>query len=474
MANNQDKAQEGVLSDVAKLSTEPKRDQSFDEMIEAVPMDAAIVKAENDSLATMARLHPRDETVVLTAMLEELEAVPSLITGEVNKYYYRIKNRGKGLTVRAAETIARRWRNNMTTVQVSMTTEGAIATGVFIDLETNVRSNIPKTVSRYSRRRICDEKGNFTGKYRMKRLAPDEFALEIDKQAAKAYRNAVLRSIPPYIILAVIAKIEEIEGAKFKEPGSVEKMLALFLEVGVTRETIEQHLGHPIKSTNKDEFVEMRAIYSGIAGGETSAKKAFALEEEKPERPSGPVGKEAFTPKGEEIEFVSVEGAKKTLVGSGTHRGYEETLLLEFLVDAIGAIIRDNKGITAIKIKAALKEKHGQEVTEKLIASVLERMIEEGEIAEGKEAFMPEKEEKKDAKKDADKLAEEVTLRDVLLKIVQENKGLTVNQVQARIAKEHNRNVTETAIRSLLKRMHDDGDIDRSTKDSILVYGPMK
>ena len=161
----------------------------------------------------------------------------------------------------------------------------------------------------------------------------------------------------------------------------MDKLLSSFIEIGVTRETLEQHLGHPVKSITEEEFVDLRGIYSGIAGGEISAKNAFMLEEEKPERPSGPVGKEVFT---------------------------------------------------------------------------------------------PEEEKKKDAKKDTDTLAEEATLRDVLLKIVQENKGLTVKQVKEIIANEHDRNVDFNALCTLLSRMCDDGDIDKFIKDSIPVYGPMK
>ncbi len=396
MANNQDKVQSDVLSDVEKLAMESKRDQDFDSMVEAVPMDVAVVKAENDSLAMMARLHPRNESWALEAMLKELEAVSSLITGDKNEYFYRIKNRGEGLTIRAAEMIVRRWGNCTTNVRIAKVEDGAVATGVFVDLENNVQTSIPTVVSRYERRRIYDGHGEFTGKYKMKRLDPDEFAIAIGRQSSKAFRNTVFRSIPRYVTMAIIAKIKKIEGTKYKEPGAIDKMLASFLEVGITRETIEQHLGHPVKSIDEDEFVDLRAIYSGIIEGETSAKKAFALEEESPERPSGPVGEEVFTPKEEKKD------SKKSA---------DETLAEELM-----------------------------------------------------------------SQKDADKaLANEATLRDVLLKIVLENKGLTVKEIVKIIKEKYDRDSIKVgAAYDILNRMVEDGDIDKTLVKSIPVYGPMQ
>lgn len=265
--NNLDPSMEILAQSDQRRKTNADKEPDF-KQLETMTAQGAIIKAENESMAMMARMNPRNQQRSLDRMLDEVEANPSA----AEYYWYKIPNRGEGLTIRAAEMMMRNWGNCGAGAKiVSLQDESAIVEGQYIDYETMVMIRTPKVVSRYSYRK---GKG-------MSRLPEDEYATKIDAAASKALRNAIERSIPVHIKAAFEMRVKQLIAGQVDK--NSEKLILAFMKIGVTAKTLERKIGRPLKKLSEEEFLDLRGLYTAIESGEISKEQAFAQVEDTPE-----------------------------------------------------------------------------------------------------------------------------------------------------------------------------------------------
>lgn len=253
----------------------------------------ALVRIQDDQIQRIAVERPRNVEKVLEAALAEVELAPEFAI----KNYYSIEyGRGdkattvEGLSVRAAESLARLWGNcAVSSAPLEETEDRAVCVGTFLDYEAGFIRRETVRVSRIQQRREGPDV----------RLAGRAWATEIAKGCSIAARNATLRSLPPALqsrywtgVRNVIAKHETPD-----EPKGVERFWAAVVYFvtsrGVSREQLEAFLGHPADvehPPSESEVVRLRAARNAIEQGEADARDVFGVELErvaKVETPSG-------------------------------------------------------------------------------------------------------------------------------------------------------------------------------------------
>lgn len=227
-------------------------------------------------------------------------------TGEWRDVY------AEGLSIRFAEVAMRRMGN----MQCKATTvfddaRCRVITVFAVDYETNATwemdLTIPKTVERKNLKKgqqALGERRNSRGDRVFIVEATDaEVKLTAAAEISKAARTCILRLVPGEIqdeAFEACKKIQSDKSAKDPKAG-VKRMLDAFADLGVRPSEIEQWLGHTIESGNRDEFMQLSKISSGIREGELvwpdvlAARIADLAERAKNKAPASPAAPAAVT-----------------------------------------------------------------------------------------------------------------------------------------------------------------------------------
>lgn len=237
----------------------------------------AVIKIENETMASVAVQRPRDEQAVITGALKELELVPE----EAGKAYYSIPYKERqpdgstktvkveGPSVKAAMALARRWGNCTTGARVlNEDAEGFDVEGFFIDLETNFRITRPQRVSKWFKPRAGGQQ----------LLSVDRQLMAVQSGASKAIRNACLAALPAYLVAAYDKKARAIVGGKLDAPAdkkTVDAVLAAFLKLKVTKEQLEAHVELKVEQWTGTEVADLRGLWNAINDGQTTVEEAF-------------------------------------------------------------------------------------------------------------------------------------------------------------------------------------------------------
>lgn len=271
---------------------------------------AALVRAENEGMSVIAIQRPRDEKKIHKAALAELELVPRLAARAYYTLPFKNHVRGcrkrktcncptnyvRGMSVKGAMSLARRWGNCAATVRViDDTLESATLEGVFLDLETNARFCTPKVVSKW---RTWDGK--------RVRLWDADLEKLIAATASKAKRNAILDGLPDWLVedyyqtARRIALEEETKANAGSQESLAERIVKAFGGYSVTAEMIERRLGHPLDKLTDEEVLDLRGIMNALRDKEITVEEAFEPEPEE-------------LPKNEsDVDTVLAGGAKTT------------------------------------------------------------------------------------------------------------------------------------------------------------------
>lgn len=181
-----------------------------------------LVRAENDTLSSVAIARPRSVTDVRTRLIAELQALPTMAAGAWYSIPYKTREGGvektvnvEGPSVRTARRIAQLWGNcSVESRIIDSGDDFCDVAGVAIDFETNYRYSIPLRVSRY-------EVQKKTGQ--VYKLSDDRWATKIAAARSKAIRNAIFGVIPEALVEEYVAIAKEIaskpkQGRPPKEP----------------------------------------------------------------------------------------------------------------------------------------------------------------------------------------------------------------------------------------------------------------
>lgn len=269
----------------------------------------ALVRLENETQMQIAVQRPRDEVLILKSALAELDTYPdaaeeAIYSKPVGRLpecpkcgaetHYREKcgkcgadvpqKFAEGLSIRAAESLANRWRNSSFGAQI-VADDGTIVDGVavFCDYEMNTRRAFPFRVSRQFKRR-----DGSVGRHQEDRFND----LVVRAALSKALREAIVRSLPAGLKHAYEAKAREVMAAKVgTDPDQVKRMLLKFSALGGTQTMIERLIGRKVGEMTKADFIRLRGVANAIEAGEMTAEAAFAVQAE--ETTTGGTGSQA-------------------------------------------------------------------------------------------------------------------------------------------------------------------------------------
>lgn len=243
--------------------------------------------AERRSQQDFALANPRNEKAILEGALAELAMVPELAEKSFYVIPYQDKKTGKtvnveGPSIKAAMALGRRWGNCTNGARVSDgNDERIIVEGVFIDLQTNVRTLRTISVSRF-----------FVAKNTKQRfpLREDRLNMAIQAGMSKAVRNATLATLPAYLVEAHFAEAKriagggKIKGSKVKAapvPERYQKMYEQFKILGVDQKTVESYINGKVDPLLDDSQIigYMIGVANAIRDNQTSIEEVFGKQD---------------------------------------------------------------------------------------------------------------------------------------------------------------------------------------------------
>ena len=96
-------------------------------------------------------------------------------------------------------------------------------------------------------------------------MAVQPLVQEIQAGTSKAMRNATLAGLPRGLVRTYYERSRAIAEREAKKKWS--QLLTAFREFGVTRDRLEQHLGHPVEKVTDAEIVDLRGAYNALKDG---------------------------------------------------------------------------------------------------------------------------------------------------------------------------------------------------------------
>ena len=268
---------------------------------------AIVTKSELSTLIEFAKANPRN----LPALLSELEQMVTQDIRIAEKCHYMLKRherksgkvkRIEGPSIRFAEMLYYQWGNvkaGSRTVEVGDT--HVTAQGVCLDAQKLV------FISTETRRSIVNRSGQ--------RYSDDMVNMTANAAGALAKRNAVLQVIPAVFYMPALNAARKVAlGDVSTLPDRKEKALALFADLGVTREAIEKYLETPIDKMTLHDLSDLRMTYHAIEDGLTTAEEVFS-EYGKVEPPTGRTKVIGKKPEATEATKPPTTGAQEAAVG---------------------------------------------------------------------------------------------------------------------------------------------------------------
>ena len=234
--------------------------------VQQADMLQAINRSEIDIQIATAKTYPRD----ITRSLERIKAIATLDTETAEDCFYALRGRGndtqliEGVSVRLAEIIAGAWGNlRVATRIVGNDGKTITAQAVCHDLETNL------AVSLEVKRRITDKSG--------KTYSDDMQVVTGNAASAIAFRNAVLKIVPPAVTKRVINDIKQVAmGHGLTRETQMQRMADYFAKLGVTLKELLAYLGiKNIIEVTDDMVFELRGLANAIKEGTTTVQETF-------------------------------------------------------------------------------------------------------------------------------------------------------------------------------------------------------
>lgn len=227
----------------------------------------AINRSEIDIQISTAKTYPRD----ITRSLERIKTIATLDTETAEDCFYALRRgRGndaqliEGVSVRLAEIIAGAWGNlRVATRIVGNDGKTITAQAVCHDLETNL------AVSLEVKRRITGKDG--------KTYSEDMQVMTGNAASAIAFRNAVLKIVPPAVTKRVINDIKQVAmGQGLTRETQMKRMTDYYAKLGVTQKELLAYLGiKNIVEVTDDMVFELRGLANAIKEGTTTVQETF-------------------------------------------------------------------------------------------------------------------------------------------------------------------------------------------------------
>ena len=248
-------------------------------------------ESQMKALVGMAKLYPRDEDAARARIMKACERP---VFAEKALYRFpRGKSMVEGLSVDFAREAARCWGNMMVSHRiVSEDDERVHIRGLVFDAETGLLTEHEDKF-----RKLIYRKADGWKK-------PDERELRelVNRRGAICERNAILKALPADLKEEAHEAANRTHKGKAKrdvtenKPASVDKLLASFSEIEVTKKMLENKLQHGIADIDDKELAELRKVAKSIRDGNTVVADHFGKPAVGGETEEGTLGVEDLSP----------------------------------------------------------------------------------------------------------------------------------------------------------------------------------
>lgn len=265
---------------------------------------AVLNRSEIDIQIATAKQYPRD----IARCLERIKTIATLDTETAEDCFYALR-RGKGndakliegVSVRLAEIIAGAWGNiRIATRIIGNDGRKITAQAVCHDLETN------EAVSLTVDRSIVTKEG--------KTYTEDMQVVTGNAASAIAFRNAVLKVIPPAVTKKVVKDIKAVAmGQGLDHETQLNRMFGYFGKLGVTKKEVYAYLGVTSNIEISDEMIfELRGLANAIKEGTTTVQETFRQAAESEKMAKEAKAKAESSKKKAEAAMAAAQGKKTT------------------------------------------------------------------------------------------------------------------------------------------------------------------
>jgi hypothetical protein len=242
----------------------------------------------------LAHKYPRSIRKITDECTIALKEAPEF----ASKAYYSIPYKNsfggtemvEGPSIKAAMELARSWRNCVNAGQIVEDSEDRVLVqGMFWDFEANEGTlrqvSVPKK----------------TWSKKMQRVIPvreDRLNIMIQAGISKAVRNAILASLPAYIVdgyfkfakKQALLTLDQKKNGK-KAESRLDRCVSKFKPLGVTKEQIQEYMAGSSRETEDEVFEDLLGIFTAIKDGQKKAEEVFGGNEK--EEPKGPISAES-------------------------------------------------------------------------------------------------------------------------------------------------------------------------------------
>ena len=258
------------------------------------PQELSMSADVMDALMSRARKYPRDIELVQERAMKELMIVPELAA---RSYYSIPYNQGKqnetlveGPSIKAAMTLCRNWGNAFNQGRVSGEDKSNVmCQGIFIDLETAIITLREIKASKFYKPK---------GRENVIPCNADMLYNRIQASQSKATRNAILASLPDFLVWSYFQRAKAIV---INPPASMGKPVESLQErirkakaficrtFTVTPEEMENYLLDNADSIEDDGslLVHLQGLYNSLKDGNAKADDVFRAGQ-KPDLPPMP------------------------------------------------------------------------------------------------------------------------------------------------------------------------------------------
>ncbi len=221
----------------------------------SVEIESQRAIAEAQGQLTLAKKFPRD---TLAAMAEMKDACKYPAFAAIA--FYTVPNRGTGLSIRAAEEIARIYGNIQYGHRELSRGTGKSEIEVFAwDMEKNNRSIRQITVEH-----VVDTKNG------PKKLTDQaDIDNKIANVAAKQMRGRILALVPKFMVAECINDCKKTLSGGNDVPIAerIKSMLSAFAKINVSKKQIEKYIGFSLNDVSTDEIADLIGVYNAIKEG---------------------------------------------------------------------------------------------------------------------------------------------------------------------------------------------------------------
>lgn len=239
----------------------------------AVKSDGAMVATEQhraiqevQAAMVIAKRFPRDQYAAYERIINACKR-PTLAEGALYAYP-RGGTTVTGPSIRLAEAVAQAWGNLQFGIRELSQSDGESEVEAFAwDVETNTRQ--VKVFKVRHQRKARGSIQNLTD--------PRDVYELVANQGARRLRACILGVIPGDVIESAVRQCEKTMQGNTDKPleDRIRDMVVYFKELGVTKDMLEQRLGHKIEATIDVELVNMKKIYQSLRDGMSQRKDWF-------------------------------------------------------------------------------------------------------------------------------------------------------------------------------------------------------